>query len=76
LLRIGEVSHISKSHHLIIKSKTPTFIPLGSEIFNDNLEFMGSIVDVFGPTSSPYFSIKPVKESQKIIGKVVYAKDR
>lgn len=70
LQRLGQASHLSSSRNLIIKIKQ---IPqIGEIVVDENLKSVGKVVDVFGPVSSPYASIKPmVKEPEKLLKKNV-----
>lgn len=74
LMRIGKISHFSSNHRLIAKMETNNTPSIGLKVFDSELHPIGVILDVFGPTASPYISIKPaVPEPQKLTGRVVYA---
>ncbi|WP_455364107.1 H/ACA ribonucleoprotein complex subunit GAR1 [[Eubacterium] cellulosolvens] len=76
MLRIGKVMHLSNSQHLIAKMDGANPPALGSRTFSDRLKFIGSINDIFGPTSSPYISIRPFIESPlNMVGTTVYTND-
>jgi rRNA processing protein Gar1 len=53
---LGTALHISKSGLLTVKAKNPPDI--GSQAFVRGRLFVGTIIDVFGPVSSPYASVK------------------
>jgi rRNA processing protein Gar1 len=56
LKRLGRPLHISSQNHLIIQTGyTPQ---IGERVFNQSKDFIGKIIDVFGPVSSPFISIK------------------
>ncbi|MDT7864654.1 MAG: Gar1/Naf1 family protein [Thermoproteota archaeon] len=71
---VGTVSHISKSKKIIIKAED---IPkLNSEVFSEDKEAIGIVIDIMGPVSSPFISVKPYKKEnlERFIGKKVYIK--
>jgi rRNA processing protein Gar1 len=40
---------------------------------NENLKPIGKILDIFGPVSSPYASVKPkIQEIEKLTDKMLY----
>ncbi len=52
--------HISKGNgHLVISLEAET--RLGQDIADKDGNPMGRIFDIFGPTSTPYASIKPIE---------------
>jgi rRNA processing protein Gar1 len=72
LHRIGHVLHVSKTKNLILKSEN---IPrIGEKVINEKLKPVGTVFDVFGPTSSPYVAVKPhTQNTQQLINQVLYA---
>ncbi|UCE16075.1 MAG: H/ACA RNA-protein complex protein Gar1 [Candidatus Bathyarchaeota archaeon] len=70
--RIGHVLHISSSKNLILKAEN---LPrIGDKVVNKQLKPVGTIFDVFGPTSSPYVAVKPnVGEPHHLVNHVLYA---
>ena len=71
LKRLGHVLHVSSSRNLILKAES---LPkINSEVVDENLKFVGTVFDVFGPVSSPYISVKPAKpEPRRLIEKTLY----
>ncbi|NHJ83886.1 MAG: hypothetical protein FK734_00405 [Asgard group archaeon] len=53
--KLGKVSIISKKGNILIKSTTGQ--RLGSRIVNQQLKYVGKIVDIIGPTSTPYIVV-------------------
>ncbi len=46
---------------------------IGDKVVNENLQSVGMVSDIFGPTSSPYVAIKPnVKEPQNLVNHILY----
>lgn len=71
--RLGKILHFSKSHSLILKLESKKLPSLKKEVYDSKLKKIGIIFDIFGPTSSPYVSIKPiVHEPKNLVGRVVY----
>jgi RNA-binding protein len=71
LQRLGQVLHVSQSRNIII---TIGNLPkIGETVVNENLKSIGKILDIFGPVSSPYASVKPkIPEIGKFRGKMLY----
>lgn len=71
LQRLGNVLHTSSSRNLILKTKiTPK---LGSKVVDEKLKSIGTVLDIFGPVSSPYISVKPTKSKlHTAIGSTLY----
>ncbi|MBD3405436.1 MAG: H/ACA RNA-protein complex protein Gar1 [Candidatus Lokiarchaeota archaeon] len=83
--RLGTALHISTRGSLIVRcKKTP---PIGGEVVDKEITFVGTIIDVFGPVNSPYIAIRaePSKKSgnepnsgdkrgslEEFVGKVMY----
>jgi len=72
LQRIGHVLHVSSSRNVVLKAEN---VPrIGDEVVDENLKSVGTVFDVFGPTSSPYVAVKPnVKDPRHLINRILYA---
>jgi len=72
LNRIGCVLHVSNTKNMIIKAEN---IPrIGDKVANEKLKPVGTVFDVFGPTSSPYVAVKPITQNpEQLINQVLYA---
>jgi len=72
LHRIGYVLHVSKTKNMILKAEN---IPrIGDEVSNEKLKSVGTVFDVFGPTSSPYVAVKPhIQSPEQLVNQVLYA---
>ena len=69
--RLGRVLHVSQSRNIIITIENMPKI--GDTVVNENLKPIGKILDIFGPVSSPYTSIKPkMQEIDKLTDKMLY----
>jgi len=72
---MGSILVFSKSKLLTVRVLTPPKI--GSRLFLKNGSQVGTVIDVFGPVSSPYASVKPDKDivPEKLVGAEVYWKE-
>jgi RNA-binding protein len=57
---------------MILKAKN---IPrIGDNVTDEKLKPVGTVFDVFGPTSSPYVAIKPnIQTPEKYVNQILYA---
>ena len=69
--RLGRVLHVSQSRNIIITIEN---LPkIGETVVDENLKSIGKILDIFGPVSSPYASVKPtVQEIGEFVDKMLY----
>jgi len=58
LRRLGKPLHLSSQNHLIIKTNFSP--PIGALVVNGDRNSIGKIIDVFGPVSSPFVSVKSI----------------
>ena len=72
LNRIGCVLHVSNTKNMILKAEN---IPhIGDKVTNEKLKPVGTVFDVFGPTSSPYVAVKPnIQSPEQLVNHVLYA---
>ena len=72
LHRIGHVLHVSNTKNMILKAEN---IPrIGDKVANEKLKPVGTVFDVFGPTSSPYVAVKPnIQSPEQLVNQVLYA---
>jgi RNA-binding protein len=54
---------VTKSGNIVLRSKD--FPPLYSLVVTKDSKKIGKISDVFGPSSNPYVSVKPLKKLDK-----------
>jgi rRNA processing protein Gar1 len=79
LKRLGTVVHVAPGNKLIVQSDTkPKNLKLNAIALTEQMRKIGRIVDIFGPVSKPYFSIKLFSDSdsktQKLRDKKIYTK--
>jgi len=72
LQRIGRVLHVSSSMNVILKAEN---VPrIGDKVVDENLKSVGTVFDVFGPTSYPYITVKPnVKDPHRFVNNILYS---
>jgi RNA-binding protein len=72
LHRIGHVLHVSNTKNMILKAEN---VPrIGDKVTNEKLKPVGTVFDVFGPTSSPYVAVKPnIQSPEQLVNQVLYA---
>ena len=70
--RIGCVLHVSSNKKIIIKAEN---LPrIGDRVMDKHLKPVGTVFDVFGPTSFPYVAVKPnVGEPHHLVNHILYA---
>ncbi len=71
--RLGRVLHVSQSWNIIIKlENVPT---IGETVVDENLKSVGKVLDIFGPVSSPYASVKSkIREVERWENKILYVR--
>jgi len=71
---VGKIKDISYTGNLVARGE---FAPrLGSQVFTSNKP-LGKVVNIYGPVSRPFITIKPVDKGQTLIdlvGKDIYLK--
>ena len=72
LHRIGYILHLSNTKNIILKAEN---IPhIGAKVTNEKLKPVGTVFDVFGPTSSPYVAVKPsIHNPEQLVKQVLYS---
>ena len=58
--KLGYYIHKTPNDYLLVKIINPTRLPkLYSKVFSSKLDFIGYLVDIIGPVTSPYAVVKP-----------------
>ena len=72
MFRLGRVLHFSTSKHLILNAMS---LPrIGTTAYDEDLNKIGNVIEIFGPIKQPYLSIKPsVSRPDRYIGKILYS---
>jgi len=68
LYKLGVPLHLSKEGNIVIKAyNIPT---IGDDVVDSKMKKIGIVVDIIGPTKSPYVLVKPTgKEGQDVVKK-------
>ena len=59
--RLGTVHRIA-GNLLVLRAASTDPAPIGATAIDENLDTVGRVVDVFGPTSEPYLAVTPADE--------------
>ena len=72
--RLGKVLHLSRSRALIVKLDPPKSVRPGTKACDSKLKNVGIVMDILGPVSGPYASVRPtIAKPESLIGRTVYA---
>jgi rRNA processing protein Gar1 len=71
LQRLGLILHTTPNHNIIIKTETTP--KLNQTVLDQNLQPIGKIIDIIGPTTHPYATVKPTTPNpQKLTNTTAY----
>jgi RNA-binding protein len=74
LRKLGKVLHLSKSRALIVDLDPPKWVRPGTKACDSKLKNIGIVIDILGPVSAPYASVKPtIAKPESVVGRTVYA---
>jgi RNA-binding protein len=59
------VLHVTPSRNVVVRAEMPPKI--GEKVVDEKLRQVGTVLDVFGPVSKPYATIKPSTEDPKML---------
>lgn len=70
--RIGRVLHISSNRNMILKAEN---LPrIRDRVVDEKLKPVGTVLDIFGPVSSPYVSVKTeIDDLHRLVNRVLYS---
>ncbi|MCK5592890.1 hypothetical protein E3J74_08305 [Candidatus Bathyarchaeota archaeon] len=70
--RIGRVLHISSNRNMILKAEN---LPrIRDRVVDEKLKPVGTVLDIFGPVSSPYVSVKTeMGDLHRLVNRVLYS---
>jgi len=72
--RIGQVVQATGSL-AVARSTDDSYPDLGTALVDEDLDDVGTVVDVFGPVEQPYLAITPERDDTiSLVGSVVYAR--
>ncbi|MFC6976197.1 Gar1/Naf1 family protein [Halomicroarcula sp. GCM10025709] len=72
--RVGEVVRVAQGL-AVVRSPDESYADLGTEVLDEQLETVGTVVDVFGPVERPYVAVSPADgvHLPGLVGTAVYA---
>jgi len=66
---LGNVVSVSKGK-LVVKTSEP--LKAGHKIFDESGNFVGNVLEFFGPTEKPYVLVSPKKNADHYLGKELF----
>lgn len=74
--RAGEVREVAQGV-AVVRSPDADHPDLGATLLDENLDTVGRVVDVFGPTDRPYLAVSPHDSvaPAALLGTVLYYRD-
>jgi RNA-binding protein len=72
LRKLGVPHQISSSKKVITKINDACIPKIGAIVVNEKLKPLGKILDIFGPVSSPYATIKSFTKPKNLLNKTLY----
>jgi len=71
--RLGTTTRIAQGLAIVRVETKPD---LGREVVDDQLDVVGTVVDVFGPVASPYASVSPLdsRDLPVLLGEPLYVR--
>lgn len=69
--KIGRVIHITASKNAVVKAEA---LPkIGDRVIDEKRNVVGKVLDIFGPTSSPYVAVRPeVEDPFQLVNHFLY----
>lgn len=59
---------------VVVRSPGEDVLDIGTELVDDSLQDIGTVVDVFGPVERPYLAVAPTVDNPALlVGNPVYA---
>lgn len=73
--RVGEVVRTAQGL-AVIRAPDETHPNVGTNVIDEDLDAVGQVVDVFGPTDRPYVAVSPAEDVQLplLLGQMIYAR--
>lgn len=73
--RVGSVVRTAQGL-AVVRAPDETYADIGTEIVDDELTAVGSVVDVFGPVDQPYMAVSTTDSTHlpALLGSVLYAR--
>ncbi|EMA23758.1 H/ACA ribonucleoprotein complex subunit GAR1 [Haloarcula argentinensis] len=73
--RIGTVSRVAQGL-AVVRAPDDEYAAVGTDVVDEELQTVGSVVDVFGPVERPYLAVSPNDSVHLpvLVGTVLYAR--
>ncbi|GGM30794.1 H/ACA ribonucleoprotein complex subunit GAR1 [Haloarcula argentinensis] len=73
--RIGTVSRVAQGL-AVVRAPDDEYAAVGTDVVDEELRTVGSVVDVFGPVERPYLAVSPNDSVHLpvLVGTVLYAR--
>ena len=73
--RVGDVVRTAQGL-AILRSPDEDYAAIGTAVIDENLDTVGSVVDVFGPVARPYVAVSPADSVHlpALLGTTLYAR--
>ncbi|MFB6222543.1 MAG: H/ACA ribonucleoprotein complex subunit GAR1 [Haloarcula sp.] len=73
--RIGTVSRVAQGL-AVVRAPDDEYADVGTTVVDENLQTVGSVVDVFGPVNRPYVAVSPDADVHLpgLVGQILYAR--
>ncbi|EMA29952.1 H/ACA ribonucleoprotein complex subunit GAR1 [Haloarcula japonica] len=73
--RIGTVSRVAQGL-AVVRAPDDEYASVGTDVVDEELQTVGSVVDVFGPVERPYLAVSPNASVHlpTLVGTVLYAR--
>ncbi|GAB3681803.1 H/ACA ribonucleoprotein complex subunit GAR1 [Salinarchaeum chitinilyticum] len=71
--RLGTTNRIAQGLAIVRVDDVPD---IGTEVVDDQLETVGTVVDVFGPVAAPFATVSPAESRQlpSLLGEPLYVR--
>lgn len=66
---VGKVVSLSAGK-LVVRTEEP--LKAGSKVFDESGNFVGNVLEYFGPTDRPYVLVSPKKKADHYLGKELF----
>ena len=73
--RVGSVERVAQGL-AIVRASDEEYAGIGTDLVNDELDAVGTVVDVFGPVDAPYMAVSPAGSVHlpTLVGSPLYAR--
>ncbi|RLN01586.1 H/ACA ribonucleoprotein complex subunit GAR1 [Haloarcula sp. Atlit-7R] len=73
--RLGTVSRVAQGL-AVVRAPDDEYASVGTDVVDEELQAVGSVVDVFGPVERPYLAVSPNDgvHLPALVGAVLYAR--